>query len=125
MELTSDIEELQKDFAQVDLRTTPSRSSRTGYTSFLLLKRGNLKFKMYQESGHSLPHIHIDYGRQNHAASYSIDPPSRLVGDLDRKYDRSVTEWITSRKDNLLKAWVVVQAGGNPEALSIELAGDA
>lgn len=125
MKLTGDIVELQRDFAQVDLLTTASSSSRAGHISFLLLKKGNLRFKMYQEPGHNLPHIHIDYGHQNHAASYCIDPPSRLVGNLDRKYDRSVIEWITSRKDKLLDAWILVQAGGNPELLSIELAGDA
>ena len=125
MELTGELEELQKDFAQVDLLTTPSRSGRAGSISFLLLKRGDLKFKMYQEPGHSLPHIHIDYGRRKHAASYCIDPPNRLVGNLDRKYDRSVTEWISSRKDKLLAAWALVQAGGDPESLTLELAGDA
>lgn len=125
MELTSDIESLQNQLAQVDLLTTPSRSSRAGDISLLLLKRGQLKFKMYQEPGHSLPHIHIDYGRQNHAASYGIEPPSRLIGNLDGKYDRSVMEWISSRKDKLLEVWALVQAGTDPAPLSHELAGDA
>jgi hypothetical protein len=125
MDLAGELEELQRDLAQVDLLTTPSRSGQAGSNSFLLLKRGDLKFKMYQESGHGLPHIHIDYGRHKHAASYCIDPSNRLAGNLDRKYDRSVTEWISSRKEKLLAVWALVQAGGDPEPLTLELAGDA
>jgi Domain of unknown function (DUF4160) len=125
MDLTAELEALQNQLAQVDLLTTPSRSGRAGDISLLLLKRGQLKFKMYQEPGHSLPHIHIDYGPKNHAASYRIDPPSRLVGNLDGKYDRSVMEWISSRKDNLLNAWALVQAGRDPSPVTHELAGDA
>ena len=125
MELTSELEALQNQLTQVDLITTPSRSSRAGDISFLLLKRGDLKFKMYQEPGHGLPHIHIDYGRQNHVASYRIDPPSRLIGNLDGKYDRSVLDWISLRKEKLLETWALVQAGGDPAPLAIELVGDA
>ncbi len=125
MELASELKELQSQLAQVDMLTTPTRSSRPGSMSFLLLKRGNLKFKMYQEPGHSLPHIHIDYGRQNHVATYCIDPPARLVGTLSGKYDRPVTEWISLRKEKLLEAWVLLQAGSDPTPLVLELAGDA
>lgn len=125
MELASDLEELQRQLAQVDLLTTHTRSSHDGYISLLLLKRGNLKFKMYQEPGHSLPHIHIDYGRQSHVATYCIDPPARLAGTLDGKYDRSITEWIVPRKEKLLKAWLLLQAGSDPIPLTLELAGDA
>lgn len=125
MELTGDLEKLQNDLAQVDLLTTPSRSGQAASISFLLIKRGNLSFKMYQELGHSLPHIHIDYGYHKHVASYSIDPPNRLVGNLDGKYDRPVTEWISSHKDKLLEVWTLVQAGGDPNQLNLDLAGDA
>lgn len=125
MGLTTELEALQNQLAQVDLLTAPSRSSQASDISFLLVKRDKLKFKMYQEPGHSLPHIHVDYGRKNHAASYRIDPPGRLIGNLDKKYDRSVLEWISSRKDKLLEAWALVQAGGDPAPLTHELAGDA
>lgn len=125
MELGSELEELQSQLAQVDMLTTPTRSHRSSYISLLLLRRGNLKLKMYQEPGHNLPHIHIDYGRQSHVATYCIDPPARLVGTLDGKYDRSVTEWISSRKEKLLEAWSLLQTGGDPVPLVLELAGDA
>lgn len=125
IDLANDLEELQRQLAQVDSLTTRTHSSRDGYISFLLFKRGNLKFKMYQEPGHNLPHIHIDYGRQSHVATYCIDPPTRLVGTLDRKYDRSIIEWIVSRKEKLIKAWALLQAGSDPVPLVLELAGDA
>lgn len=125
MEIATDLEELQRQLAQVDMLTTATRSSRNGDFSFLLLKRGDLKFKMYQEPGHNLPHIHIDYGRQNHVASYCIDPTGRLAGTLDRKYDQFVTEWISSRKEKLLETWALLQAGSGPAPLVFELTGDA
>ena len=125
MELESEVSELQHHLAQVDLLTGTTRQSHKDVLGILLLKRGNLKFKMYQESGHSLPHIHIDYVRENHVASYTIDPAARLAGNLDRKYDRTVTEWISSHKEKLLNLWVVIQAGSEASNLVIELAGDA
>ncbi len=125
MELESEVSKLQRQLAQVDLLTGTTRQRNKDVFELLLLKRGNLKFKMYQESGHGLPHIHIDYGRENHVASYAIDPAARLVGTLDRKYDRTVTEWVSSHKEKLLNLWVVVQAGSEASNLVIELAGDA
>jgi hypothetical protein len=124
MALIDDLEVLQNQLAQVDFLTTPSRSSKTSDLSFLLVKRGHLKFKMYQEHGHALPHIHIDYGKLTHAASYRIDPPSRLTGNLDGKYDKPITEWISSRKNKLLEAWAIMQAGDDPTHFTHELAGD-
>ena len=79
MELTSELETLQNQLAQVELLTTPSRSSRASDISFLLLKRGRLKFKMYQEPWHSPPHIHIDYEPKNYVVNYRIDLPSRII----------------------------------------------
>ena len=122
----SEVAELQRQLAQVDMLTsTARRRDEDALLEFLFLKRGDLKLKMYQEPGHNLPHIHIDYGRENHVASYAIDPVVSLVGTLDRKYDRTVTEWILSRKERLLNLWEVVQAGGEALPLVVELAGDA
>lgn len=125
MELENEVAELQRQLAQVDLLTSTTRRRDESTFELLLLKRGNLKLKMYQETGHNLPHIHIDYGRINHVATYAIDPVARLAGALDRKYDRTVTEWISSRKERLLNLWATVQAGGEASSLVAELAGDA
>lgn len=125
MELESEVSGLQRQLAQVDLLTGPTPRRNKDALEFLLLKRGNLKFKMYQEPGHSLPHIHIDYSRESHVASYAIDPTARLVGTLDRKYDSMVIEWISSHKEKLLNLWAVAQVGSETSNLVIELAGDA
>lgn len=125
MEIESELLELQRQLAQVDLLTNTTRRRNKDDLEFLLLKRGKLKFKMYQEPGHHLPHIHIDYGREAHIASYAIDPAARLVGTLDKKYDRTVTEWISTKKEKLLNIWLAVQAGSDVSDLVVELAGDA
>jgi hypothetical protein len=114
---------LQSDLAQVDLLTRPSLSS-GDFVEFLILKRDNLKLKIYQEPGHSLPHIHVDYGKTPHAASYGIDPAVRLVGNLSNKYDRSVLAWINGNRPALLAIWQALQIGADPAPLVIALQGD-
>ena len=115
---------LQIDLAQVDLLTRPSRSSGR-FMEYLILKRDELKLKIYQESGHKLPHIHIDYGKISHAASYGIDPAIRLAGSIPNKYDRSVISWINDNKPNLLELWSAIQAGADPSMATAKLQGDA
>jgi hypothetical protein len=104
--------------AQVDLpRGHP------GVWLFLVLKLKNLKFKMYQEKSHKTPHIHIDYGRKSHVASYSIRQAKRLAGNLDRKYDRVVKEWITENRERLLDVWANTQVGEDPVHIIAEISG--
>ena len=76
------IDALQDAFTHVDLLTRPA--SRPGLTEFLVIKKQNLKIKMYQEQGHPEPHVHIDYGCHNHVASFSVSDGERLCGNLDR-----------------------------------------
>jgi hypothetical protein len=79
---------------------------------------------MYKESAHSRPHLHIDYGSQRHVASYAIDDGSRLAGQLDRKYDSSVSEWINKHKSELTEVWKAAQSGRSPEIILAALQGD-
>ena len=83
-----------------------------GTIRLLVTRIKNLKIKMYQESGHQLPHLHVDYCGAAHAASYSLDG-SRLAGSLDRKYDRVVLSWIASNRDNLFNIWKSLQSGAD------------
>lgn len=54
----------------------------------------NMKIKIYPEPGHKMPHIHIDYGREHHVASFSIETGERIIqGTLDRKYDSEIKGW--------------------------------
>jgi hypothetical protein len=123
MNLTDLASKLQNELGLVDLLTRPSRSSQ-GSMEFLVIKLDRLKIKIYQEKGHALPHIHIDYGKQHHVASFSIDPPIRIEGQLDGKYDRPVREWLTRNKDALIALWTALQAGESPDALVAEVRGD-
>lgn len=118
------VAELQRQLATVDLHSTSSSRGHTAGMELLLLKRGELKVKMYQEPGHALPHVHVDYGKHHHIASYSIDPAARLVGNHDRLYDRAITEWIRSRTPQLLNLWRATQIGENTNELIVALAGE-
>ena len=115
---------LQNDFGLIDLLSRPSRSNEK-LMELLVIKLDHLKVKMYQENGHALPHIHIDYGKQHHAASFSIDPPERIEGQLSRKYDKSVQVWLAHNKEALIALWGVLQTGESPGVLVAELQGDA
>lgn len=106
---------LQQDLGCVDMLSERRRSSNG--LELLIVKLQNLKLKIYEEPGHALPHIHVDYGKIPHAASYSIYPPARLVGQLDKKYDRAVTAWIARSQETLLALWQTLQTGGNPDSL--------
>ena len=90
----------------------------------LLVKRKNMKIKIYQEKGHHLPHIHIDYGKQRHAASYAIETGERIEGWLSKKYDSDVSSWLDRNRDKVLEIWNALQAGTQHEPLVAELAGD-
>jgi hypothetical protein len=125
MELEREVAELQRQLATLDLLTRPARRGRENDLELLLLKRGDLKVKMYQEPGHALPHIHIDYGRMNHVAAYSIDPVDRLAGTLDKKYEQTIAQWISVHKLELLDLWATVQSGRDASTLVVQLDGDA
>ncbi|EEV4272102.1 TPA: DUF4160 domain-containing protein, partial [Escherichia coli] len=51
MNLDEEFYELQKLFAQKDLLTEKRRSSGGGFMEILLVKRQNMKIKIYQEKG--------------------------------------------------------------------------
>ncbi|MGJ7462075.1 DUF4160 domain-containing protein [Halomonas sp. MA07-2] len=124
MSLDEEFDELQRLFAQKDLLTEPRRPAGNGFMEVLLAKRKNMKIKIYQERGHSLPHIHIDYGRQHHAASYAIESGERIEGNLSKKYDSDVSSWLERNREKLLKIWNALQAGTPHEPLMAELSGD-
>lgn len=114
-----DIASLQHDFALVDLMSRPSRSGRPGILEQLILKHEKIKIKMYQEKKHSRAHFHVDYGRNNHVATYVIDTGERIEGNLDRKYDKSVSAWATANQENLMAVWHALQSGA-PESQFIQ-----
>lgn len=61
--------------------------------------------------GHLEPHIHINYGNQNHAASYSISDGRKLAGNLNNRYEKDVKEWISKHQESLVALWNTAQKG--------------
>jgi hypothetical protein len=98
--------------------TIPLRGSSAGYPELIIVKRSALKIKMYAEDGpHKEPHIHIDYGKEHHNASYAIRTGERLAGNLDYRYERDIKDWVKENKDALLAVWNMMKAGHHPEHL--------
>lgn len=121
--IQSDIENklktLQSELATIDLMTDSSSGS--GFIEFLVLTMQDMKLKMYQEKGHPMPHIHIDYGKNKHTASYSIQSGERLAGSLKNKYDKKIKGWIGENNQLLLQLWESTQKGENVLYLIAEL----
>jgi hypothetical protein len=112
--------ELQWELAFTD-RDTAYAAARVGGMSPLILTRlQNVKVKMYKEA-HCLPHVHVDYGREHHVASYSVDPPRLLAGTLGRAHDEKVILWLTKHRTRVLEVWTSVQAGIAPSGILAEL----
>lgn len=124
MSLEKEFDELQKLFSQNDLLTEPRPSAKNGFIEILLAKRKNMKIKIYQETGHHLPHIHIDYGNQCHSASYAIESGARIEGSLHKKYDADVSDWLDRNRSKVLEVWNALQVGEAYEPLLAELAAD-
>jgi hypothetical protein len=98
MGLEIEVKQLQQQLALVDLITRPRAGASGDAIEFLVMRLEKLKLKMYQETGHAMPRLHIDYGQHSHVASYSIDDPKRLAGTLNSKYDRAVLNWIVEHR---------------------------
>lgn len=85
----------------------------------------NMTIKIYQEEKHPRPHVHIDYGRERHVASYSVETGERIVqGTLPRKYDKDIRAFLSKHKESVLLIWRTMQLGGDPHRLITELQGD-
>lgn len=103
---------LQDEFATIDLFTRGNNGQKQLLVEVLIKKIENIKIKIYQERGHNMPHIHIDYGGgQNHTASYSIHTGERIDGYLNKKYDKSVKDWIGNNREKILQIWSEIQSG--------------
>ena len=105
--------------------TEVKQYSKSGAMEALLIRKEKMKLKIYQEKGHHYPHILIDYGKQNHVASYSIETGQRLEGNLPKSFDRVVTSWLERNRSKVLEVWAALQLGEPHEHLIAELSGDA
>lgn len=106
-----DLVSLQDDLALVDMLSKKPPNSRSTLLEVLLKKHEQIKLKMYQEPGHARPHFHVDYGTQNHSATFAVDTGQRIEGTLPRKYDKAIAAWAETNKPHLLAAWDDLQSG--------------
>ncbi|MFN8488633.1 MAG: DUF4160 domain-containing protein [Caldilineaceae bacterium] len=58
---------------------------------------------------HHEPHFHATYGEYD--ASFAIDPPLLLAGDLPRRQQRLVLAWAELHQAELLENWHRAIAG--------------
>ena len=124
MNLEKELKQLQHRLALVDLLTERHARPSKYITELLLRKLGPLRVRMHREVRHEVPHVHVDYGRHHHVASYSINDGKRLAGSLAAKYDREVLEWIATNRDKLLEKWQELRSGTDPTVLVGELGSD-
>lgn len=110
------LQELQDDFALIDLLTKKGKS---GLMEILIKQFLPIEFRIEQDPNHkNSPHIHINYGRQKHVASYSLISGVRFEGNLDRKYDKSVKDWIEKNNAILIQIYNDIQ-NGNEKSYSM------
>lgn len=121
MKIDDELKKLQKSFAEIDLLSGLDRRESRDSFGFLVARLKNIKIKMYQEKGHKLPHLHLDYGNLKHVASFSIDPPEKIKGCLSAAYDEKIVEWLSLNREMLLRIWDEAQSGGNPNRLILEM----
>ncbi|WP_373883704.1 DUF4160 domain-containing protein [Acinetobacter pittii] len=113
-----EVRNLQNSLGQIDFRSEPrKRSSKNDFLEILLIKLKSLKIKMYQERSHNMPHIHIDYNNRNHIASYAIHDGKKIEGSLEKKYDKTISDWILKNQNDLMEIWTKLQDGENPEVI--------
>lgn len=108
--MTEELKELQSEFALIDLIKASYNSSPI---EILIKKLDVIQIRMEQDKNHKLPHVHIKYGVENHIASYNISDGERIVGDLDKQYEKVTKKWILKNKEALLKIWEELQKGDN------------
>lgn len=125
MALEKELAALQDVLAAVDLneRSLRYRNGRP-LVEFLVKTLQPIQIRMDANKNHRRPHVHVDYGKLHHVASYAIDNGERLVGTLDTKYDRKVRVWIGDHKTKLLQVWELTQAGQDAKPFVCQLLQD-
>ena len=99
-----------------------SRSTYGGReTKYLVLNYEQIKLRIDASKNHSRPHIHLDYGKNFHAASIAIDSGEILIGTIPGKYSKTILEWVNKNREILNKIWVALREGQNPDKHKLEL----
>ena len=123
--LADEIADLQKLLANLDFSSAINsiRETESSVSFLLVCVLENLRIRIDGNKNHQRPHIHIDYGRKYHSASYAIDSGERLAGELSKQYDQQLREWIVGCRPKLMELWHHIQAGQPPEPMILEIRG--
>ena len=113
--------DLQKVLANVDLISQRSDGNNSGFIELLIAKNESLKIKMYQELGHSNPHVHIDYPQKNHSASFTISPAKLINGSVSRNHEATIVSWLNNNSNDLLRIWNSINLGEDVTQLIAEV----
>lgn len=62
-----------------------------------------IMMRYIEDETHKIPHIHVRYGE--FTGSYCIKKCSILAGDMPRRADKMVSEWIGLHQSELLEMW--------------------
>lgn len=107
--LEDEFRALQDSFANIDLMS--QSSSGKGLLIEVLLKRIlPIEYRMEPDT-HKTPHLHISYGINKHAASYSLLDGNPIVGQIPSKYDKKVKLWINTNQNVLMQIWDELKNG--------------
>lgn len=112
--------QLQQEIAIAEMRSPASRRGEQSL-GFLVMKKKDLKLKIYQEPTHDRPHIHVDIGKSHHDCSFAIDPVELLAGYLTKEQMKTVIAFIERNREVLLKMWADLKAGGDGTELVAEI----
>ena len=118
LSIKRELRQLQYDLAVSDSFARPLMP---GCMQFLVVALKDVTLRMDANTNHKRPHIHIEYGKNHHAASYAIDNGECLAGDLETRRDRLVRAWIASNRTKLLELWKAAHDGKKFDAIVTEL----
>ena len=112
--------ELQYLLGSADLLQT--KKSRT--FKIEVARKLNMKFRM-EPDNHQRPHVHIQYGKENHKASYAVNNGELLAGNLPTYQEKVVVNWISNHSDILNKLWITLKHGENHKSFIEQLKEDS
>jgi len=115
-ELQHALNELQDQMAILDMLREPSGDFGL---ELLLKKHLLLQLKMDGNRNHERAHLHLDYHRTKHMASYAIDNGQLLAGD--GSYSSVVQPWIAQHRADLMRVWHGLRGTGANSAIVAQL----
>ena len=113
---------LQDRMAMVDMRSRPTLG-RGDALEVLLKEHRLLRLKMDGNLNHARAHLHIDYHRTRHLASYAIDNGELLAGD--GTYNGVVQPWIEQHRAELMRVWKGIRTAEVDDAVVGQLKASA